>query len=273
LIVPVRDLSLAARPGTSADLAARHDELVAPLTALAALDFDPALLDCRVAEPGTPVKREVDRIVDYAYSVRYQDRLVSLAHHIPESAPANRVLAVTQRFDCGDVVVGTCRVAWDDLEVFDLFEVPPPDRWPHELLEQRFGEVGRLALHPIVDALVRAPDPALSAGGDGYRVAVWRCLHDLYASMLAGQGRVFAYHIESARAQRFVQHAGFPATRVDQARPSTSEAAREFRRRWWRYFQPDAEPDRQPHLYYRSVMAAPALSPSGPDLAAGSRTV
>ena len=50
------------------------------------------------------------------------------------------MLAVTQRFECGDVVIGTCRVAWDDLEVFDLFEVPPPGRWPHELLAEGFGD-------------------------------------------------------------------------------------------------------------------------------------
>ncbi len=263
MIVPTRDLALAARPGFAADVRACHDRLVAPLAALPALDLDPALIRCEIARPGTALKAEVDLLIDYSYSVRYQESLVPLAHLIPETAPANIVLAAIQPFACGDVVVGTCRAAWDDLEALDLFEVPPPGRWPHELLGQPFGELGKFAVHPVVDALIRAGQASLAAAGDAYRVALWHRLTEAYTSLLLGRGRAFVYEVAPPRMQRFLERSGCRPIRVDQARPSTSAATRELRRRWSRYFQPNGPPDLQPHLYYRALEArsAPGSDP------------
>jgi hypothetical protein len=254
VIVPREELDLDARPGTPDDLRACHDQLVAPLEALDEVTFDPRLLQAQIARPGTPLKREVDRLIDYGYGVRYQESLVPLSHAIPESAPANVALAVTQPFGGRDMVVGTCRAAWADLEALDLFEVPVPGRWPHELLGQTFGELGKFAVHPVVDALVHARRPSLRVLGDAYRVAVWHRLTAAYTRLLIEQDRFFVYEVASPRMLRFLHHAGCCPVLVEQARPSASEAAACLRSTWWRYWRPDDGPEQRPHLFYRALV-------------------
>jgi hypothetical protein len=258
VIVPRQELDLDVRPGTPADLRACHDQLVAPLEALDDVAFDAALLRVQVARPGTPVKREVDLLIDYGYGVRYQESLVPLAHSIPESAPANFVLAVTQPFGDRDLVVGTCRAAWADLEALELFDVPAPARWPHELVGSPFGELGKFAVHPVVDALVHARRPSLGVLGEVYRVAVWHQLTAAYTRLLVERDRFFVYEVASPRMLRFLQHAGCCPLRVDQARPAASEAATRLRRTWWRYWRPDNGQEQRPHLFYRALVGSPS---------------
>lgn len=247
----MRELRRDARPDVPADLRALRDELMAPVASLRPVVLDAAGLRCAAAPSGTAARRVVDQMVDYGYALRYRDPVTNAPNEIPEMAPANVVLAALQRFGGREIVVGTIRVRWGDLEVFELFEMPAATVWPHQALGEDCGEIARFAVHPVVDAAAYAPEPGLRAHGRSYRLAVWNALGDAFERMLLERGRRVVYHIASPRVETFLEDAGYRSARVETARPSGAEAGLRLRRRWWRYFHPDEPDELQPHLFYR----------------------
>lgn len=247
----VSDVAGQADSGPPSALLARRGHLMAPFASLDPLAFDTAHLRAEIATPVGYRHRMAERIVEDSYTAHYQSVLVEVPYYTPATSPTTHVLVAVQRCEGREVVVGTVRCTWEEhLEVFDLFEVPPPAVWPHEALGQRFGELHKLALHPVVDGLVTARDPRVRAHGLRYRIAVWNVLRDLWERALGEQGCQQVYYIASRHVRRFCASAGYHSTRLDVAVPARSDAARALRREWWRYFRPDDPVERQPHVYY-----------------------
>jgi hypothetical protein len=233
------------------DLRAIHDELMAPVASLHPRMLDAARLRCVAVQPGSVERRVADRIIDYGYALRYRDAMTNGPDEIPEIGWSNVVLAAVQRLDGRDLVVGTIRVRWEDVEVFELFELPARAVWPHEALGVGCGELARFAVHPLVDTAAYASEPGLRAHGRTYRLAIWNALADVFERVLLERGRRLIYHMASPRVETFLEDAGYRSTRVETARPSGSGSALELRQRWWRYFHPDAPDERRPHVFYR----------------------
>jgi hypothetical protein len=258
VIVQLSDLLEQAIPDGSTTLLWRREELMAPFGSLDRVAFDRTLLRSEVAPPATGLMRVAELVVNYSYAIHFQGTPSDIPYHTPATAPATRVIVAVQPFGGTDLVVGTVRVIWiDQLEVFDLFDISAPARWPHEALGRQFGEFGRVAMHPVVDAVARHSDPELRDHGRRYRAAIWDVLRAGFERVLVEQGRLFAYHIASERSRRFFASAGYVATRLDVARPSRSEAARRTRREWPQYFRPDDPVELQPRVYYRSTLPEP----------------
>jgi hypothetical protein len=255
LIVQLPDLLRQAVPDGPASLLRRREKLMAPFAALDVVALEPTLLRSEVAPPASGLLRVAEQVVEYSYAVHFQGALTDVPYHTQATVPGTRVLTAVQAFGDRDLVVGTVRVTWvDELEVFDLFDVAEPERWPHESLGRSFGEFGKVAMHPVVDALARHAEPELREHGRRYRVAVWNVLRRGFERVLVEQGRFSVYHIASERVRRFFASAGYVATRLDVARPSGSDAARRLRREWRQYFRPDDPVELQPHVFYRSAL-------------------
>jgi hypothetical protein len=254
LIVSVSDLLRRAGPEDSARILARRDALMSPFASHDAVIFDQSILRGEIAPPGSDLQWVAERVVEYSYAVHFQGALVDVPYHAPATAPTTRVLAAVQRFDGRDILVGTIRVAWNDrLEVFELFDVAAPALWPHVALGQPFGELHKMAMHPIVDALANAAEPEVRAHGRRYRVAVWNTLRGLFEKLLVERGRFHVYYIASERVRRFLVGADYVATRLDTALPARTESSRRLREEWRRYFRPDEPAELQPHVFYRST--------------------
>jgi hypothetical protein len=234
----------------AADLEARRSELMAPFAALDVMTFDPALLRAEICAPGGVGHRTAERIVEHSYAAHYRSALVEVPYHSPATSPTTEVLAAIQRTQGRDVVVGTIRCTWDEhLEVFDLFEVPAPAVWPHVAMRERFGELHKLAWHPVVDALAGARQAEVRAFGLRYRVAVFNALRRLFEPVLDAHGCPHVYYIASKPVHRFCRTAAYHSTRVDAAVPARSDSAGRLREEWWRYFRPDEPLERQPRVY------------------------
>jgi hypothetical protein len=255
LILQPPDLLRQAVPDGPPSLLRRREELMAPFASSDAVAFDPALLRSEVAPPASGLLRVAERVVEYSYAVHFQGTLTDVPYHTQATVPATRILAAVQPFGTRDLVVGTVRVTWiDELEVFDLFDVAAPERWPHEALGHAFGEFGKVAMHPVVDAFARHAEPELRENGRRYRAAVWNVLRRGFERVLVEQGRLSVYYIASERVRRFFASAGYVATRLDAAQPSASDAARRLRWEWRQYFRPDDPVELQPHVFYRSTL-------------------
>lgn len=249
--MPVSDLLRQVNEDAPEGLLALRDALMVPVASMDPGAFDPAMLRGEVALPGDMVVM-AEQVVQYSYALHFQaGGVVEVPYHTPATSPTTRVLAAVQRVGGRDIVMGTIRADWGEhLEVFDLFEVPPPARWPHEELGQPFGELHKMAWHPAVEALTTADDPDVRSAGRAYRVAAWDALRRTFERVLSEHGRTHVYYLTNERVRRFFTGAGYHATRLDTALPARSAWAQRLRQEWHRYFLPDEPVELQPHVFY-----------------------
>jgi hypothetical protein len=256
-----RDLIDTTRTSTFNDtpLGRLHNELFACFADTENIELDSGKVRGELVLAGSPQKKMVDLMLNSGYTSRYQDQqtLLDIAHLVLDNYPASATLAAVQDFGDGCIVLGTLRVAWNNLEVFQLYEIPGTGCWPHETFSQPFGEAGKLSMHPLLDLLSSSSQPELSACGSHYKEMVYRKAMEPAMAILQEKGINFFYYVAPPNVQRFLERAGPPFTRVEEVVLRTSPVLQPWLDQMHLYFKPSDPPEKQPHVYF-----SPVLSPS-----------
>lgn len=217
-------------------------------------ELDPAKLHAEVALSDSVQQKMAAQVIHYGYCSRYQEEnaLVEVGHNL-EPSPGNVMLVAVQGFAGGKIVLGTLRITWESLEVFQLFEMPAHMNWPHQLLAQKPGEAGRFSLHPILDLLSTSSLPALKHLGDTYKALAFTKLRALAYQQFKEKQIKCMYYIANPMTQQFFSRMGIRSTRCEEAMPGTTQEAQIAHQEWKHYFQFAEDPESQSHVYYCSV--------------------
>jgi hypothetical protein len=239
----------------STPLGRLYDHLLAFFAQMEDFELDMAKLLAKVALPTSLERNMAAQIINYGYCTRYQedDTLIDIAGYELERSPSNIILVAVQELRGSKVVLGTFRIAWDNLEVFQLFEVPTGTNWPHQTFAQKPGEAGKCSMHPILDLLSTSSLPDLSLLGNAYKAMVFTMMWELALKLFKDNQIGCMYYIASPRAQQFFSRMGIRSTHCEGALPSTTQEAQRLRREWWQYFKPAELPENQSGVYYCPV--------------------
>jgi hypothetical protein len=237
-----------------------YNELLVHFAHMQYIELDPGKVRGEVALPGSWQKNMVGQILNCGYSSRYRDKNTPLdiANYVVESSPASSTLVAVQDFDGCSIVLGTLRVAWDDLEIFRLFETSKHSNWPHQATSQRFGEAGRLCMHPLLDLLSSSSSPELRDYGKTYKEVAYTKAMEPAMTLLKEKQIDFFYYVAPPKVQRFLERAGPPFTRVEGVVPRMSSSVQALHEELNLYFKPSDPPENQPQVYYSPVLVPSA---------------
>lgn len=239
----------------STPLGRLYNDLLAFFAERQDFELDTAKLVAEVALPGSFQRKMAAQIINYGYCSRYQgeNTLIDIAGYELERSPTNVILVAVQEIEGVRVVLGTFRIAWENLEVFQLFEVPANKNWSHQILWQKPGEAGKCSMHPILDLLSASALPELSSLGNAYKAKVFTRMWDLALKLFKDNQVGCVYYIASSMAQQFFSRMGIRSIQCEAALPSPTQEAQRLREEWWQYFKPYDLPENQPQVYYCSV--------------------
>jgi len=239
----------------STPLGRLYNDLLAFFAQTEDFELDTAKLLAKVALPASLERNMAAQIINYGYCSRYQeeDTLIDIAGYELERSPSNVILVAVQELKGSKVVLGTFRIAWENLEVFQLFEVSTGRSWPHWTLAQKPGEAGKCSMHPILDLLSTSSLPKLSQLGNTYKAMAFTMMWELALKLFKDNQIGCMYYIASPRAQQFFSHMGIRSTQCEGVLPSATQEAQRLRREWWQYFKPAELPENQSHVYYCPV--------------------
>ena len=237
-----------------------YNDLFTHLSQMEEIELDPNNMRDEVALPGSYLKNMVDQILNCGYSSRYKDEhtLIDIAHHVLESSPVSSTLVAVQEFGGISIVLGTFRVAWDNLEVFQLFEASEHSSWPHQLTSKKFGEAGKLCMHPLLDLLSSSSLPDLKDCGNTYKEMAFRKAMEPAMTILKEKHIDFFYYIASPKVQKFFERVGLPFNRIEGIVPRMSPTIQSWRETLNLYFKPSDPPENQPQVYYSPVLVPSA---------------
>jgi hypothetical protein len=234
-----------------------YRELFACFPNTECIELDIGKLRSEVAFPGTSLKTMADHLLNCGYSSRYWEHpetFVDIAHHVLDSSPTGATVVAIQDMGSCSIVLGTFRVAWENLEVFQLFQPLEGKCWPHQRMAQQFGEAGRLGMHPLLDLLSSSTIPEASSYGNHYKVQAFRKAMEPAMALLQEKRIKFFYYIASPTVQKFLERAGPPSTRAEGVVSRMSSTAQAWREQLHLYFKPSEVPENQPQVYYSPVL-------------------
>jgi hypothetical protein len=234
-----------------------YEDLLAYFSGIEEIELNPQRIRCEVVSLGTFQENMVHQILDYGYSCRYQVQgtVVDMGHLVLDSTPFCATLATIQDFKGRSIVLSTVRVLWEHHEVFELFEIREHGLWPHQETMQRFGEIGRISMHPLLDLLSNSSSPDLSECGKAYKAALFKKAMELAAVLLKEKEIVSFYYIAAPKVQRFFERVGLPSTRIERATLCMSPTAQTYHELLPLYFRLSEPPENQPSAYYSQVVS------------------
>ena len=239
----------------STPLGRLYNDLLALFTQTEEFELDTAKLLAKVALPASCERNMAAQIINYGYCSRYQEEntFIDIAGYELERSPGNVLLVAVQELMGSRVVLGTFRIAWENLEVFQLFEVPTGRSWPHQRLAHKPGEAGKCSMHPLLDLLSTSCLPDLSQLGTTYKAMTFMMMWELALKLFKDNQVGGVYYIASPMAQQFFSRMRLRSIRCEAAVPSLAQEAQRLREEWWQYFKPSDLPENQPQVYYCSV--------------------
>jgi len=99
------------------------------------------------------------------------------------------------------MVLGTLRVAWDSLEVFPIISDLGTWTLASSSHVTKFGEAGRLCMHPLLDLLSSSAFSDVSDYGSHYKMKAYRTTMNRDDTITRKAGQIFLLYrvVKSAR--------------------------------------------------------------------------
>jgi hypothetical protein len=232
------------------DLSSLKNNLLLPLQK----DFRVNMADIKIERvfPGTKKHEIASDIVNYSYNSMYgaDGKIIDIARDNLNKLYTTITLVATQQFDHRSAVLGSLRFTYgNNLDVFKLFEMENGKSWPHEQSnsKKKPGEVGKFSFNPVLsesDLRYSSEERA------NFRRVLARDLYENGMRQLQKAGVGVPYVIFSKHVSRFAESIGVsPCLKVEGAKLKGSEDAREIKKIFSRYWNPDKDIKYQPALY------------------------
>ena len=236
-------------------------KLMSPFDSLTEMALDLNTIRTIAVPSKNPLREVAADIVNYGYNLRYngtEGGMTDIVNDEFDHLPTSQTFVAIGTYSDTPFALGTFRIITGlNLDVLQLFEMEEGQMWPHqrELVEP--AEIGRFAIHPLLDSgLISNINPHLA------KLVIQRKLWEHGMEILKQKKVELAYLILTMHILEFVKSSGIHPEKLEVTLPGKSEYSERLREKWPKYWKPDAPTDEQPSLYVAPKVLQPMSDPS-----------